>query len=487
MEGAVTTSLGIQSDSSFKLSTAAEDYARRRPLYTLFADEVRRILVESFKGLALKCQSIDCRAKDVESFDKKCTKKNQDGTPKYTDPLRQITDLAGVRVIVFLLRDLDRVTEFVEAHLDVREKKNIGEERFDQGAFGYQSIHYLVALPQKRLDLPDFAKYRDLICEIQIRTVLQHAWAEMEHDVQYKTDSELPKVIRKKFLSLAGLLEIADREFQGIQEEDERLKGKILESLQEDLTRSALTEKQDSPNQAGQPQPEHGVRELLSLGRYQEAIVLYDRKITDHPESYTLYVGRAKAKFLTGDTTGAIADLDRAEGIKPESRDVRLVRDQIVEGTVYIAPISLQNNKSNELQNVAREKLSKGLGEEAFVLFSEAQEAGANWAFSTFNKAMSCVVANDYEGGRLHLDRLRIISGTPMEINIRALRAIIDVCEGSRNVAECVPEIERLVRDKGDYSFGMSPLVALKAGLAVSMDQETNDNLMKVFEVLTQS
>ena len=94
--GAVTTYLGIQSDSSFKLSAAAEDYARRRPLYTLFADEVRRILVESFKGMALKCQSIECRAKDVESFDKKCTKQNQDGTPKYTDPMRQITDLAAL-------------------------------------------------------------------------------------------------------------------------------------------------------------------------------------------------------------------------------------------------------------------------------------------------------------------------------------------------------------------------------------------------------
>jgi putative GTP pyrophosphokinase len=53
--------------------------------------------------------------------------------------------------------------------------------------------------------------------------LLQHAWAEMEHDIQYKSATVIPTAIRRKFISLAGMLEIADREFQGIQDEDERL------------------------------------------------------------------------------------------------------------------------------------------------------------------------------------------------------------------------------------------------------------------------
>ena len=193
-----------------QLTDAAAEYVRRRPIYELFADEMCRILRESLHGPSLKCQSIDGRAKTIDSFDRKCRKTKSDGSPKYTDPLSQITDLAGVRVIVFTLKDLERVTKFLEEHFPVRERKNIGEERFEQGEFGYQSIHYSLAFSENRLSLPEFFKFRGLICEVQVRTVLQHAWAEIEHDVQYKTTSELPKTIRKKFLSLAGLFEIAD-------------------------------------------------------------------------------------------------------------------------------------------------------------------------------------------------------------------------------------------------------------------------------------
>ena len=63
-----------------------------------------------------------------------------------------------------------------------------------------------------------------LVAEVQVRTILQHAWAEIEHDIQYKTSITTPDTIRRKFMSLAGLLEIADREFQAIQDEDKELK-----------------------------------------------------------------------------------------------------------------------------------------------------------------------------------------------------------------------------------------------------------------------
>lgn len=57
-----------------------------------------------------------------------------------------------------------------------------------------------------------------------MRTILQHAWAEIEHDIQYKSVETIPSLIRRRFMSLAGLLEIADREFQAIQNEDEQLR-----------------------------------------------------------------------------------------------------------------------------------------------------------------------------------------------------------------------------------------------------------------------
>jgi len=60
-----------------------------------------------------------------------------------------------------------------------------------------------------------------------VRTVLQHAWAEMEHDIQYKSPNAIPTLIKRRFIALAGLLEIADREFQTLQDENERHKSNI--------------------------------------------------------------------------------------------------------------------------------------------------------------------------------------------------------------------------------------------------------------------
>lgn len=53
---------------------------------------------------------------------------------------------------------------------------------------------------------------------------MQHAWAEIEHDIQYKASYAVPLEIRRRFSTLAGLLEIADREFQAIQDTDAELR-----------------------------------------------------------------------------------------------------------------------------------------------------------------------------------------------------------------------------------------------------------------------
>jgi hypothetical protein len=68
----------------------------------------------------------------------------------------------------------------------------------------------------ERLALPENHPYIGMKCEIQIRTVLQHAWAEIEHDIGYKSEITIPKEMRRSFSRIAGLLEIADKEFEDI-------------------------------------------------------------------------------------------------------------------------------------------------------------------------------------------------------------------------------------------------------------------------------
>ena len=89
----------------------------------------------------------------------------------------------------------------------------------------------MVMISSVRASLPEYQKYKDAVTEIQVRTILQHAWAEIEHDIQYKSSITIPKDIRRRFMALAGLLEIADREFQAIQDADDELEKEASASV----------------------------------------------------------------------------------------------------------------------------------------------------------------------------------------------------------------------------------------------------------------
>jgi len=132
--------------------------------------------------------------------------------------------MAGIRVITFLPRTVNEVCEYIEQEFAILEKIDKSAELLDEGKFGYQSIHFLVKMHPSRAGLAEYQSFRDLVLEIQVRTILQHAWAEMEHDIQYKSTIVIPTLIKRRFIALAGLLEIADREFQTLQDENERIR-----------------------------------------------------------------------------------------------------------------------------------------------------------------------------------------------------------------------------------------------------------------------
>lgn len=206
--------------------SAAVQYAKIRPHYKQFAIAAKRILADTLSNEHVKYHSIESRAKEVDSFGKKAAKPSEfDPTnPKYPNPLKDITDMAGIRVITFLPRTVNEVCEYIEQEFAILEKIDKSAELLDEGKFGYQSIHFLVKMHPSRAGLAEYQSFRDLVLEIQVRTILQHAWAEMEHDIQYKSTIVIPTLIKRRFIALAGLLEIADREFQTLQDENERIR-----------------------------------------------------------------------------------------------------------------------------------------------------------------------------------------------------------------------------------------------------------------------
>ena len=185
-----------------------------RPAYENLTDAVVSTLSGLIQNHGIAHLSVSGRTKTVESFIDKAKRKT------YTDPTKEITDLAGIRVITFIESDLKKVCNMIptvfHVHEDITPDK-LSELGVDK--FGYRSVHFVCDLGEERIVLPEFSGFKGMLFEIQVRTVLQHAWAEIEHDRSYKFSGVLPKALRRRMHSIAGMLEIADREFDSIAHE----------------------------------------------------------------------------------------------------------------------------------------------------------------------------------------------------------------------------------------------------------------------------
>ncbi len=203
---------------------AVEQFSRTRDLYEDFAETIKDILADAIKEL--RVNDIQFRAKGLDSFGNKAMTPREENPeePKYSNPLTDITDLAAVRVITFFPRTVEEVCQRIHEEFDVIERVDHTATAQREERLGYQSIHYIIRLGANRKRLPEYRRFEGLVAEVQVRTVMQHAWAEIEHDIRYKSKSAIPMAISRRFMTLAGLLEIADREFQAVQEDDASLR-----------------------------------------------------------------------------------------------------------------------------------------------------------------------------------------------------------------------------------------------------------------------
>lgn len=197
-----------QKNAMSTISEAVKWYSETRPIYEQLSKKVETIIQEIINDQKIHIHAIYCRAKEIESF----TKKIED--PKYSDPINQITDFSGIRVITYVESDLELVCNVLESHFEIDKENSIDKSKsLGIDKVGYRSIHYVCKLHHDRLTLPEYKKFKGLFFEIQVRTILQHAWAEIEHDKDYKFSGELPAYLKRRFKVLAGVLELADREF----------------------------------------------------------------------------------------------------------------------------------------------------------------------------------------------------------------------------------------------------------------------------------
>lgn len=208
---------------------AVEKYQLMRSLYEGYALKLQVLLEDILVSEKIKYQVIEARAKDVQSFQEKILRPGK----SYSDPLKEVTDLCGCRVIVYYQDDVIRVAEAIKTEFQIAEENLSRQPQLlEIDRFGYLSAHYIVSVGSARSTLTEWKPYSGFVAEIQIRTVIQHAWSAVSHALQYKQEASIPSKLQRRLHRIAGLFELADEEFVGIRNERETLRSQARRDVE---------------------------------------------------------------------------------------------------------------------------------------------------------------------------------------------------------------------------------------------------------------
>jgi ppGpp synthetase/RelA/SpoT-type nucleotidyltranferase len=178
-----------------------QEYQDNLPRFREVEQEVKEKLRKTLTEAGLLVAAIESRVKSYDSLAGKLELKGH----KYNS-LADLTDILGLRVITFYIDDVDKVASAVERLFEIDWDNTVDKRKIHEiDSFGYLSLHYICSIPG--------FTYR---FEIQMRTLLQHAWANMDHDTGYKSGVEIPKRYMRNMSRLAGMLELVDDEFSKI-------------------------------------------------------------------------------------------------------------------------------------------------------------------------------------------------------------------------------------------------------------------------------
>ena len=313
-----------------------KEYDELFPVRAHMVRELEQRIEEVLAPLSSRPRIIG-RIKSFESFFKKYLKLLQDGVPA-APPL--LTDLVGIRIICPFLEDLAAVEELLKEKFEVIEvERKGGDHTFRE--FGYESIHLLVAIPESFLKNQGMPGCETV--EIQIRTILQDAWAEVEHELVYKAEfTPFDSPLKRKLAAVNASLSLADIIFQEIRSYQHELNsqlGKRRDSFFrkiEDSTDAILFPETDATAQAAEsgdqlvpPSDAGSIDELLlnalyahNRNHFSAAIAVYTRILEMNPAeavSSLIYKHRGMAYFARSHYEEAIADFSESLKLDPKS------------------------------------------------------------------------------------------------------------------------------------------------------------------------
>ncbi len=329
-----------------------EDFRKSRDDFVKIGDIVSNDLHEMAHTSSLNVMGIEHRVKTEKSLAGKLIKNGD-----YYQQLSDLTDLIGARVICYFSDEVDKFGKLVEQKYDIDwEHSSDKRELIRADSFGYLSLHYIASLKRDE-GYPE--RYCNIKFEIQIRTNLQHTWAQINHDLGYKSDFGVPRAVTRQFSRLAGLLELADDEFVRTRDlmisYTEEIRDKIIHDNASDVPIDNVSLKEYVLHNGK-------MREYLN-----ELCGIAGAELSDiSPESYI-----APLNFLGKSTIGDISLM------LAENKELAL---KLAENTLAAAELDILSSNVG-LRFICRaELLSKGYSEDKiieFLLFSSPKRERA--------------------------------------------------------------------------------------------------------------
>jgi len=201
-------------------------YDECKPVFEFLVEAMQNALKKHV--FCVSAPSFKCRIKDFKSYYRKLIRQR----PASVSGVPLLSDILGIRVICAFLEDIKHVENQITENFEVFEVECKGADRtFSE--FGYESVHILVHIPPEiyaEAVTSDLEKLFDgpLLCEIQIRTILQDAWAEVEHELVYKAEfSPFDLPLRRKLASMNAMLSLADIVFQEIRDYQNKFNSEV--------------------------------------------------------------------------------------------------------------------------------------------------------------------------------------------------------------------------------------------------------------------
>lgn len=191
-----------------------EEYKKSKKTFHAFRERMVNLVTDLLLVQEIYVHQIVARTKALDSLSKKLDEKGD----KYKC-IEDITDVVGIRIITYLESDVNAVSQLIEKEFIKDEKNSVDKRKLKADQFGYRSLHIVISLNDVRSKLKEYKRYEGLKCEIQIRSILQHTWAEIEHDLGYKGEVSIPDLYKRSFNRLSALLETADIEFDRLKSE----------------------------------------------------------------------------------------------------------------------------------------------------------------------------------------------------------------------------------------------------------------------------